>query len=55
MRLQSVGRAPPPMVVDLDEGRYVRQESQLSVEMGMGGMAMPTEMTTTLELVTDPT
>lgn len=40
------------MVVDLAEGRYVRQESRLNVDVVMGGMAIPTETTTTLELVT---
>ena len=49
------GELSGSLVVDVGEGRYVRQESRLSVEMGMGGMAMPVETTTTLELVTDPT
>lgn len=40
------------MVVDLAEGRYVRQESRLNVDVVMAGMAIPTETTTTLELVT---
>ncbi|WP_425154601.1 DUF6263 family protein [Candidatus Palauibacter sp.] len=55
MPMSLSGELSGSLVVDVDEGRYVSQESQLSVEMGMGGMAMPTEMTTTLELVTDPT
>lgn len=42
------------MVVDLTEGRYVRQESRLGVDVALGGMTIPTETTTTLELVTDP-
>ena len=42
------------MVVDLAAGRYVRQESMMTLEMAIGGMAMPMETTTTLELVTDP-
>ncbi|MYE35234.1 MAG: hypothetical protein F4X23_10310 [Gemmatimonadales bacterium] len=39
------------MVVDLAEGRYVRQESRLNVDVVMAGMAIPTETTTTLKLV----
>ena len=48
------GELSGSMVVDLTEGRYLRQESSTSVHMSMGGMAVPMETTTTLELVTDP-
>ena len=42
------------MIVDLAEGRYILQESLTKLEMAVGGMAIPMEMTTTFELVTDP-
>lgn len=48
------GELSGSMLVDLTEGRYVRQESLASLEMAMGGMAIPLEAATTLELVTDP-
>lgn len=48
------GELSGSMVVDLAEGRYVLQESLTKLEMAAGGMAMPIETTTTLELVTDP-
>ena len=48
------GELSGSMIVDLAEGRYVLQESLTKLEMAAGGMAMPMEITTTLELVTDP-
>lgn len=48
------GELSGSMVVDLAEGRYVLQESLTKLEMAAGGMAIPMETTTTLELVTDP-
>ncbi|WP_419858454.1 DUF6263 family protein [Candidatus Palauibacter irciniicola] len=47
------GELSGSMVVDLAEGRYVLQESLTKLEMAVGGMAIPMETTTTLELVTD--
>ncbi|MYA33207.1 MAG: hypothetical protein F4037_09440 [Gemmatimonadales bacterium] len=47
------GELSGSMVVDLDEGRYILQESLTKLEMAVGGMAIPMETTTTLELVTD--
>ena len=48
------GELSGSMVVDLAAGRYVLQESRTKLEMAVGGMAVPMEITTTLELVTDP-
>ncbi|MCY3599751.1 MAG: DUF6263 family protein [Gemmatimonadetes bacterium] len=47
------GELSGSMIVDLGKGRYVLQESLTKLEMAVGGMAIPMEMTTTLELVTD--
>jgi len=48
------GELSGSMIVDLAEGRYVLQESLTKLEMAAGGMVVPMETTTTLELVSDP-
>ncbi|WP_420447602.1 DUF6263 family protein [Candidatus Palauibacter sp.] len=48
------GELTGSMVVDLAEGRYVRQDNRMSLEMVVAGMAVPMDLTTALELVSEP-
>ena len=53
MPANMAGELTGSMVVDLAAGRFVSQESRLDIEMALGGMAIPFETTTTVELVTN--
>ncbi len=52
--MTATGTTTGNMVVDLAEGRFRSQSSRASLDMSMAGMAMTTNLTTTMELLPDP-
>jgi hypothetical protein len=53
MAMDGSGTLSGTLVVDLVEGRYVRQTGTQSMEMSVAGMSMKVNATTTLELLPD--
>ena len=53
MAMSGSGTLSGTLVVDLVEGRHVSQTSRQSMEMGVAGMSMTVNTTTTLELMPD--
>lgn len=52
--MTATGTMSGTMVVDLAEGRFRSQSTRASFDMNMAGMAVETNVTTTMELIPDP-